>query len=286
MSSSAGRDEDVQHLGRADAVDDLHPGARRGTRARSRGCSGSPALTQRRSEEKSASGMASMARYAVGAVNSTVAPYSASAGAEHVRRAAFEQQGRRADPHREQHERAEAEGEPDRRRADEQIVRGRLAARARRTCRRPRAGRGGSAWSAFGRPVVPEVKARIATSSAAVSTAANSAGCDRRRSGRRGRRPMTQRRARGRPRSSRRRTGSRRCCTATPRDLVDRPQLGRAQRRHRGDRDPAGLQHGEPRRDQPLRCSASRSSTRLPGTTPSLVDQMWASRSTRSRSSP
>ena len=80
---------------------------------------------------------------------------------------------RGADAQREHQQAAEAEGERQRRRAGEDVVRARPAARAGRRCRRSPARRGGSAWSPSGAPVVPEVKASSATSSAAVSTSSN-----------------------------------------------------------------------------------------------------------------
>ena len=83
-----------------------------------------PRRTCARHDTSCSPSLASIARYAVGAVKQTVAPMLRD------RRAAarpgarlLEQHGRGADAQREQHEAAEPEGERERRRADEDVVR-------------------------------------------------------------------------------------------------------------------------------------------------------------------
>ncbi len=89
---------------------------------------------------------------------------------EQLRRAGFlEQQRRGAGVQREQQQPAQPERERERRAAAEQIRRRWAAARARRTCRKSPSRRGDKCIAAFGVPVVPDVNAMSATSSAAVS---------------------------------------------------------------------------------------------------------------------
>ena len=85
--------------------------------------SASPAETaRRRPASRSAWPAASIARYAVGAVNRTVTPCSATASASTSGVARLQQQHARAHAQREDHQAAEAEGEADRRGAGEHVV--------------------------------------------------------------------------------------------------------------------------------------------------------------------
>ena len=117
-----------------------------------------------------------IARYNVGAVNSIVARCVLDRRSSASGPGRSTQQRRRADAHRKQQQAAQPEGERERRRAAEHVVGGRLAASPRGKQSHIAST---SRWKCivpFGLPVVPDVKAMNATSSAAVSTAANRGG--------------------------------------------------------------------------------------------------------------
>ena len=148
-----GGDEDVQHLGRADAVDDLDAGRLLPERARGGGqrLAGGDALAQRppsRAPSCRSRAPAAIARYEVGAVKQhgragarrspragRAAPAFSSSTVEAPTRI-----GNSSQP-------AEAEGEGERRAADEDVVRRRRAARAAGSSRSSPSRRGGSASS-------------------------------------------------------------------------------------------------------------------------------------------
>ena len=155
---------------------------------------------------------------------------------------------RGAEAHREQHLPAEPERERERRRAGEDVARPRREDVARERVAASPAGRDGKCTHPFGVPVVPDVKAMIATSSAAVSTGSNDP-----RAGRSSR-AMTRVRAR-RPRARRRapaRAAPARAVRAPPwaRLRDDLRDLPRAQQRHRRHDDPARQQDAEPGGDR------------------------------------
>ena len=140
-------------------------------------------------------------------------------------------------------------------------------------------------------PVVPEVKAISATSSAAVSTVSKRAGACRRE---RARASPSRRAARcsigagarlvelgGEPR-----VGQRERDLAPCRRLG---QLARAQQRHRADDDAAGLEHGEPAGGQHRACwrraAARGCRARCPGRRPARARCGWRAPAARRRSS-
>ncbi len=120
----AGRgDEDVQHLGGADAVDDrAAPVAARIASQVSWGrCS--PALTAVRTPASRPTWPSTtMARYAVGAVNSAVTPWSCTSWASSAGRGLLGEQRAGAGAEREHHEHAQAEGEGQRGGARDHVV--------------------------------------------------------------------------------------------------------------------------------------------------------------------
>ena len=190
---------------------------------------------------------------------------------------------------REHHEAAEAERESERRRAGEHVVRRSAGARAWRTCRRSRARRGGSAWSPSADPVVPEVKASSATSSAAVSTGVELV--------RRLHRPC----ARGRRPRRRRTRRSGPCRGSAAAQVVEEPvvaerdvdlrdlgtvlsSLGRSSGIVVTTTAPACSTPNQQATSHGL--FGPRSRTRLPGTTPSSSTSTWATWLDVARSSP
>ena len=251
MSSSAARDEDVQHLRRADAVDDLDArGPCHASQTRRAAASRPPRRSGAGSTIAASTPSASIApvggrrreadgrAVALDRVEQLVRRRPARAARRPRRRAS----GTSAP--------AEAERERERRAADEDVVARRRAA----TCAREVSHIAiTSRWKCivpFGRPVVPEVKAISTTSSAAVSQAVERLVVARHR----GpsclatlARTATQPRAAGRPRRAR--PASRSVAQRDARSAAvgdDLLQLLRAQQRHRRHRDAARLGHGEP----------------------------------------
>ena len=173
-----GGDEDVQHLGGADAVDQFDAGGLAPQRAggRRQRLAGRDALAQRAAlRRRDAARARRLGHRAV----------RGGRGEEHggaelrdrlhqrVGRRLLEQHGGGADVHREQREPAQAEGEGERRAADEDVVGAWRAARAAGSSRHTAITSRWKCIVALGWPVVPEVKPKRAQSSAAVSTLAN-----------------------------------------------------------------------------------------------------------------
>ena len=166
------------------------------------------------------------------------------------RRGLLEQQRRGADAQREEQDAAEPEGEGERRRAAEDVVRRRPS--GRRRGKQSQAART-SRWKCIVPlpwPVVPEVKAIIAVSSAAVSQFSKVAGFPPSAS--------SSESGSGPSKWTTRAAGHRIACSqsaatraigqreADLRLVGDVGQLAHAQQRHGGDRHAAGLEHGEP----------------------------------------
>ena len=138
-------DEDVHHLGRADAVEDRHagrlvPGLERRLRQR---LAGRDAFAQRRDVV-----LGELAEH--GAIGGRRREADRRAilcdrRQQHVGRRRLELDRGRADAEREQHVSAEPEREGERRRADEAVVALRLAARISHSCRSSPACRAGNA---------------------------------------------------------------------------------------------------------------------------------------------
>ena len=181
---------------------------------------------------------------------------------------------RGAEAEREQHGRAEPERERERRRAAEHVApaagRGsrfanvsHVASRSRWKCMQP-----------FGTPVVPDVNAMIATSSAAVSTGSNEPRAGRSSSTRTSSGPISPARA---PRDDR---------VRHLRLLDHLRDLAGAQQRHRGHDDPAGEQDPEPRRDRLGRVRRVQQHTRPRLDLQRGRDRLGARRAARRSSSP
>jgi hypothetical protein len=289
-SSARGRNEDVEHLGGADAVQHLDAGGllpelARGVgqalaRAHADAQRGRPTLRGKRRHlpvERGrgvADGGAHLAmslRHGLGRVGNV--------GKVH----------RGTRPHRKHQQAAQAEGERQRRRAHHDVVGRGLAAHGAARPRRPPAHRGGVCTAALGLPVVPEVKAmqrdvvrrrgagrEVPALGAAIASSEvpRIIRCVEAHDG-------LQHRVLACACSSS--SSSLASHSATWLRLVDDvAQLARAQQRHGGHRHQPGLDHGQPGQRHAHELPP-RSSTRLPGTRPRSCVSTWAMRSTRSR---
>ncbi len=198
----------------------------------------------------------------------------------------FEQQGARAGPQREDHQTAEAEGE-----AERGLPANTSSATGLRTCReKVSAIASTSRWKCvqpLGLPVVPDVKAIRATSSAAVGTASNGpSGAGRRSRSSRESPPYVAMRRPGTSaftRSSTQRMSHRACRTSASAQTVA-SSCGRCWASTVTATAPAFSTASQQAASQGV--VGPRSSTRLPGTTPRSPVSRCASRSTRARSSP
>ena len=130
--------------------------------------SGSPAETQcpQARQIEIASRARSIARYAVGAVNRQVARQRLHGAEQGVGRRSLDQAGARAKAQRKHEQRAQPEREAERRTADVKVI-GRVCSRWRATVSAIASTSRWKCTSPSGSPVVPDVKASSATSSAA-----------------------------------------------------------------------------------------------------------------------
>ena len=209
-------------------------------------------------------------------MNSTVAACRSTGLGELHRRRLLQQQHRRADPQREDQQPAQAEGEGQRRGAGEDVVRRGPAPGAPP---KVSAMASTSRWKCmvtFGTPVVPEVGGQQRDVVGGRVDVRERPRLARPARGRRSSAPPPPKVSTVSPADRRqvgRRTGASQSATALRVSSTSWLQLPGAQQRHRGDGDAAGLEDRRTSRPPATGCWAPRSSTRLPGHQPEVLDE-------------